>query len=525
MEEYVKRAEPVDNEGAFVGGGEAGSRSDLVESLRCFLNEKDSDYRRVRGVYKIGKTRVIDFAYELMDDERKPVRWPDKSRPYLRYGELGPEWFLTVVEQETGKSISPMFNNSSLELQDFVDYSRWTLGVLRESLRLQERTGQNIGLLCLPVDRIKDAAIVADIFFSPGYWKDWSWKVILEERLDCGVVSWEVPKPEIDRVLPVGPLNWVEAREFVRGTLERRAYGHGEGGEVIAEELIEAIVSLAGRHPKVLLLVCDVVASGLETSGTSLKGVGQKIDEIREIVVDLVALLRPREVEETIDLINSSLEREGRESFDGLMSGQYEIASMSAVKITRQGEKELDLAGLLAEDGNLIPVTQAYRGRARIKRLWAECLGATEPSEKGRALEGFVAEFLRQIPGFGVRQAGVNLKTKSEEIDVSVRVNGSPMYGELVICECKNWASAVGGEPLAYFLEKVRRRNCRVGIFVALNGVLPAFRKQLESYLKDGITIALLERSDFARLDDNVDPETILRDSYYRTREYVGEEP
>jgi hypothetical protein len=157
--------------------------------------------------------------------------------------------------------------------------------------------------------------------------------------------------------------------------------------------------------------------------------------------------------------------------------------------------------------------------------LWQGCLAATGGDQKGKSLERFLAEFLRQVPGFVVPKDGVRLRTETEELDVVVEVGYEhhSMYGILTICECKNWSTAVDGPELAHLEDKLRERSARFGIFVAANGVTPGFRAKMRSYLQAGLVIALLTRDDFARLEGEDDPAMILRESYYRTVKYIGE--
>jgi restriction endonuclease len=112
------------------------------------------------------------------------------------------------------------------------------------------------------------------------------------------------------------------------------------------------------------------------------------------------------------------------------------------------------------------------------------------------------------------------------ELDVTVEIPGLQhhvCYGTLTICECKNWSSPVSWDELATFREKLKARNCSFGIFIALNGVTAGFREKLKAYLRDGVVIALLTKTELRRLEQRVEPEAILKDAYYATRKYEGE--
>jgi len=137
-----------------------------------------------------------------------------------------------------------------------------------------------------------------------------------------------------------------------------------------------------------------------------------------------------------------------------------------------------------------------------------------------------LAEFLSAVDGFVVPSDGINLKTKSEELDVAVEIQGAQhhsSFGAFTICECKNWSSPVSWDELAKLREKLSARGCKFGIFVALNGVTSGFREKLRAYLREGVTIAVLTREELVKLEAAKSPFEILQEAFYTTIKYEGE--
>jgi len=151
---------------------------------------------------------------------------------------------------------------------------------------------------------------------------------------------------------------------------------------------------------------------------------------------------------------------------------------------------------------------------------------AVDNNEKGTMLEQFAAQFLSHIPGFRIPDDGIRLRTTSEELDVFVEIPEfwhHVRYGTFTICECKNWSKPVSWDELASFREKLAARNCKFGLFIALNGVTAGFHEKMKAYLRDGVVIALLTETELRRLEQQVHPAAILRDAYYATNKYEGE--
>lgn len=168
-----------------------------------------------------------------------------------------------------------------------------------------------------------------------------------------------------------------------------------------------------------------------------------------------------------------------------------------------------------------------HEQRDQLVKQWKSCRDETDHHQKGHCLEEFVSAFLGTVPGFSIPEDGVRLQTETEELDIVVEIVGSQhhvQYGVLTICECKNWATKAPGDVLAHLRDKLSARGCKFGIFVAPGDVMPGLRAKMKAYLQEGIVIALLTAAEFDRLEVGAEPALILRDSYYATVKYRGEE-
>lgn len=118
------------------------------------------------------------------------------------------------------------------------------------------------------------------------------------------------------------------------------------------------------------------------------------------------------------------------------------------------------------------------------------------------------------------------MRTRFEELDIAIEVVGPQhhlTYGPFTICECKNWSSPVSWDELSTFREKLTARNCKFGVFIALNGVTAGFREKAKIFLRENMIIALLSGNELEGLKKHISPVDILREAYYSTIKYEGE--
>jgi hypothetical protein len=148
----------------------------------------------------------------------------------------------------------------------------------------------------------------------------------------------------------------------------------------------------------------------------------------------------------------------------------------------------------------------------------AEVDCATTNEAKGKTLESLVSDLLVSVGG--LKLVASRRRTPSEELDLVFHnhcLNSfMQKWGPIILVECKNWSSPVGASEFHAFAEKVRNRagQCRVGIFVAWNGVTRAFMHEAVRRSRDPYVIVLLERSGIEEAIRSGDVQGYLQQSY-----------
>lgn len=117
--------------------------------------------------------------------------------------------------------------------------------------------------------------------------------------------------------------------------------------------------------------------------------------------------------------------------------------------------------------------------------------------EHGRSLEKLMLKFFSEVEGF---QCQPNARTETEEIDIWI-LNKSKdglfaKESNLILCECKNWKQNINRSELNVFIEKMKNRNgrCKLGFFIAWNGVTGDFDKELLRITRDEEVVVLLTK-------------------------------
>ena len=136
--------------------------------------------------------------------------------------------------------------------------------------------------------------------------------------------------------------------------------------------------------------------------------------------------------------------------------------------------------------------------------------GAT-PQIRGRALEDAAIAMFTSIPGVLTPESNALDYAHATEVD-SVFPNQPNLKGlwltneRAFLCECKNWNVAAGAPELAFFLHKMKQRNCKFGVFVSSNGItgdataLTAANDIVAGALAEGYEIIVLDWNDLVSI-------------------------
>lgn len=139
--------------------------------------------------------------------------------------------------------------------------------------------------------------------------------------------------------------------------------------------------------------------------------------------------------------------------------------------------------------------------------------------ERGRALEELMLKFFSEVEGF---RCHPNVRTETEEIDIFI-LNGAKdgvfaKESAVILCECKNWKRRVVREELNIFIGKMknRYRRCRLGFFIAWNGVSADFDKEQLRFSHDEEVVVLLTQEGIVSAIENGNITKYLQDEYFR---------
>ena len=131
---------------------------------------------------------------------------------------------------------------------------------------------------------------------------------------------------------------------------------------------------------------------------------------------------------------------------------------------------------------------------------------------RGKALEEAVADLWGAIPGLAVTEMNALNAAGSEEIDVvffnDQERDGLWFVDEILIVECKNWSGRVSADQVNSFKTKLQRRQRRIGVLVAANGLTGAYNPPSAAYdsvqaaLREGVEILVVTRAEMESVTD-----------------------
>lgn len=139
--------------------------------------------------------------------------------------------------------------------------------------------------------------------------------------------------------------------------------------------------------------------------------------------------------------------------------------------------------------------------------------------ERGRALEKLMLKFFSEVEGF---RCQCNTRTETEEIDICI-LNGAKdevfaKESALILCECKNWKRPVGRDELNIFIGKMknRYRRCKLGFFIAWNGVTGDFGEERLRFSHDEEVVVLLTQEGIVSAIETGSITKYLHDEYFK---------
>ena len=132
-----------------------------------------------------------------------------------------------------------------------------------------------------------------------------------------------------------------------------------------------------------------------------------------------------------------------------------------------------------------------------------------DPEESLIAAELAVAFKNKGIVGFDLAGAEKDFPARNHKdaFDLIIKNNISSPFiqsinSPIFLVECKNWTNPVGVEEARVFESKIRElgKRANLGIFVALNGVTPPFKKHINNLKRENYTILVITNREIEEL-------------------------
>lgn len=146
--------------------------------------------------------------------------------------------------------------------------------------------------------------------------------------------------------------------------------------------------------------------------------------------------------------------------------------------------------------------------RRKISRQLTASDNAKTSDKRGDILECLTVNLFTAIAGIRYLDKNVLDGDRSKEIDV-VFLNdfrNSELFflkEPYIVVECKNWKKAIGSSEVATFIAKLRDSHFSCGILISLSGITgsptkitSAYSIVYNSFIRDGITVILIDRAD-----------------------------
>lgn len=332
--------------GRFIGGEPTGSRFAAVQKLVAFMTDSRPGYRVVRGVYRVGKSRVIARAVEVtrtMASDHIFRVWPDPT--YLEHRELSLSEFLNFIDDHSDQPKKLKSNIPNKDGRDLDEAAR----KLRKFLQREGiQEGQAV-MFYYPTDLFRPPAeYIARIFYEE--LGEWNWKIMIEQRGDSGGVEIPDRKPELNREVGVYAFRSDEAEEFVKERVLSWALScsvHHASGESNGSDIARSLVELCGRHPEILLWICKWIESALQRDESAASSAPLDVVTLRRFVLREIKGPHLNDLEVVLEGLLKTLPLMARKQFEEMVSLSGKRPNVD------EGLVELKVNGLTSEEGEL----------------------------------------------------------------------------------------------------------------------------------------------------------------------------
>ena len=112
---------------------------------------------------------------------------------------------------------------------------------------------------------------------------------------------------------------------------------------------------------------------------------------------------------------------------------------------------------------------------SKITKGLEDSIHTRNTTEQGTMLEDIVSYIFQKVPGVSENERNVFSQSRSQELDIifwnKMLPNGMYFFPSILVVECKNWTSRVGGPEIDWFKNKLKRRWQQVGIVIARCGI------------------------------------------------------
>jgi hypothetical protein len=340
--------------------GFRGSREESLQVLRDFIANEGYDFRRVRGVHKIGKSRVVLKALADYQEEHSTERIDRLAADpvYRKFGIDGVALSLVSALGKDGKELERRLHPRSLRRRFTQgEKSKIILRYLEQRYRDQDKV-----LICLAITEIDSSHEHLWILLVGGTGKP-ALKWVLKERSNSGAIKLkDALKPYLKRdVAFVNGLQEQEVYEFIRLHLGGIT-GNWQLGVALRFESV--LANFCGGHPDLLESICGwlVGLQGLKKIDDSWK---EALETERSIATELlhVAILNQNELKSKIKDICGDLSDPARNQVEAVVKGHRPRITKTAIF------DELVKAGLVLQDGRLSGVVQFFHPEVVLKNL------------------------------------------------------------------------------------------------------------------------------------------------------------